>query len=113
MIIDDVNIFKIEVYLPPEHLETLRKALLDAKAGIVGNYDNVFATTEVTGHWRPLEGAHPFQGKFGEIEIASEIKLEINCAREHVRAALQAIRSAHPYEEPLIRVIPILNQFFE
>ncbi len=113
MNINDVNIVKIEVYLPAENLEALRIALFDAKAGILGNYDNVFATTEVSGHWRPLEGAHPFQGKVGEIENASEIKLEINCPREHVRAALQAIRTAHPYEEPLIRVIPILNQFFE
>ncbi len=113
MNINDFSEVKIEVYLPAEHLEALRLALVHVNAGVIGNYDNVFSTTEVTGHWRPLEGAHPFQGKPGEIEIAPEIKLEVNCHRKHVSAALQAIRTAHPYEEPLVRVIPILNQFFE
>jgi hypothetical protein len=105
--------FKIEVYFPEEFLESIRLALLTANAGVIGNYDNVFATTKVTGHWRPLDGANPFQGEAGKMEIAPEIKLEINCKKEHVSAALEAIRAAHPYEEPLIRVIPILNQFFE
>ncbi len=113
MNINDFKELKIEVYLPANHLEAVRIALLNAGAGIVGNYDNVFSTTAVTGHWRPLDGANPFQGKLGEIEIASEIKLEVNCDRKRVSAVLKAIRTAHPYEEPLIRVIPILNQFFE
>lgn len=113
MNINDFTVLKIEVYLPAEHLEAMRMALFNAEAGIVGNYDNVFSTTEVTGHWRPLEGANPFLGTLGEIETAPEIKLEINCHPKHVSAVLKAIRKTHPYEEPLIRVIPILNQFFE
>ncbi len=113
MNLNTVTYFKIEVYLPAEYLEATRLALTAAQAGIVGNYDNVFATTQVTGHWRPLPGSDPFQGNVGEMETAPEIKLEVNCKKEHVSATLQAIRAAHPYEEPLIRVIPILNQFFE
>jgi len=110
---NNITDFKIEVYLPAEYLEVMRLALTEANAGIVGNYDNVFATSQVTGHWRPLEGANPFQGQAGKMEIAAEIKLEVNCKKESVQAALQAIRAAHPYEEPLIRVIPIMNQYFE
>jgi len=110
---NDVTDFKIEIYLPAEHLEAIQVALTAANAGIVGNYDNVFAISQVIGHWRPLEGANPFQGESGKLEIAPEIKLEVNCKKEHVSAALQAIRATHPYEEPLIRVIPIMNQFFE
>ncbi|HSM24234.1 MAG TPA: hypothetical protein VK856_05170 [Anaerolineaceae bacterium] len=113
MNLHDITQVKIEVYLPVENLEEMRKALTESKAGIVGNYDNVFATTQVTGHWRPLTGANPYLGKTGVLETAPEIKLEINCDIEHVAKSLQAIRAAHPYEEPLIRVIPILNQFFE
>jgi hypothetical protein len=113
MNLNNVTDLKIEVYLPEEYLEAIRLALFAANAGIVGNYDNVFATSQVTGHWRPMDGANPFQGEVGKLEIAPEIKLEINCKKEHVTAALQAIRVAHPYEEPLIRVIPILNQYFE
>lgn len=113
MDINDFTEVKIEVYLPEDFLEDIRKALHSAQAGFVGNYDNVFATIQVTGHWRPLVGADPYQGKIGEMETAPEIKIEINCERKHVTAALKAIRAAHPYEEPLIRVTPILNNFFE
>jgi hypothetical protein len=113
MNLNTVTDYKIEVYLPAEYLEAIQLALTAAQAGIVGNYDNVFATTQVTGHWRPLPGSDPFQGNIGEMETATEIKLEVNCKKEHVSATLQAIRAAHPYEEPLIRVIPILNQYFE
>jgi|LADL02.1.fsa_nt_gi hypothetical protein len=104
---------KIEFYLPEENLEAMRLALSEVQAGIVGNYDNVFATTQVTGHWRPLEGAIPYLGKTGEMETAPELKMEINCKREFVSAAIRAIRKTHPYEEPLIRVIPIINDMFE
>ncbi|PKO07139.1 MAG: cytochrome C biogenesis protein [Chloroflexi bacterium HGW-Chloroflexi-3] len=113
MNLNTVTDFKIEVYLPAEYLESIRLALTAAQAGFVGNYDNVFATTQVTGHWRPLPGSDPYQGNIGEMETAPEIKLEVNCKKEHVSTTLQAIRAAHPYEEPLIRVIPILNQYFE
>lgn len=113
MNLEEIKVVKIEVYLPAENLEELRNAINNAKAGIVGNYDNVFAITQVTGYWRPLEGANPYLGKTGKLETAPEIKMEINCEIHSVKTALQAIRKAHPYEEPLIRVIPILNQYFE
>jgi hypothetical protein len=113
MDINDFSEFKIEVYLPSENLEEMRLALNESKAGIVGNYDNVFATTDVTGHWRPLDGANPYLGEAGKLEVAPEIKVEINCNRENLSNVLKAIRLHHPYEEPLIRIIPIFNQFFE
>lgn len=74
MNLNNVTDFKIEVYLPEEYLEAIRLALFAANAGIVGNYDNVFATSQVTGHWRPMDGANPFQGEVGKLEIAPEIK---------------------------------------
>lgn len=113
MNLDDIKVVKIEVYLPAENLEEIRNAITASNAGIVGNYDNVFAVTKVTGHWRPLTGANPYLGTTGVLETAPEIKVEINCDIEHVANTLKVIRVAHPYEEPLIRVIPILNQFFE
>lgn len=110
---DNLNEVKIEVFLPPEAVETVCKALTSEKAGVIGNYDNTYATTEVTGHWRPLENASPYIGTIGEIETAREIKLEVNCRVEYVPAVLKAIRAAHPYEEPLINVLPVINFLFE
>jgi hypothetical protein len=110
---ENLSEVKIEVFLPPEAIEAVRQALTAEKAGIIGNYDNTYATTEVTGHWRPLENASPYIGTIGEIETAREIKLEVNCQVKYVSAVLKAIRSAHPYEEPLINVLPVINSLFE
>lgn len=106
-------IYKIEVYLPEEALEEVIAAIHDVGAGVLGNYDHVFASTHVTGHWRPLEGSNPYLGEIGEIKNAAEIKIEVNCKRELVQKTVAAIRNAHPYEEPLIQIIPILNDFFQ
>ena len=113
MNINDFTNVKIEIYTPVESVDTIRKALEIAQAGIIGNYDNAYATTEVTGHWRPLSGANPFLGSIGNIATAKEIKIEINCQREFVSDAIKAIRAAHPYEEPLINILPIINFLFE
>ncbi len=113
MTLSDIKQFKIEVYLPEEALEAITNALNAAGAGFVGNYDHVFSITRVIGNWRPLAGSSPYLGSLGKMETASEMKLEINCNQEHVSDALQAIRTNHPYEEPLIRVLPILNDWFE
>ncbi|MAT41620.1 MAG: cytochrome C biogenesis protein [Anaerolineaceae bacterium] len=109
----DIQNYKIEVYLPEEALEAIQTALNKAGAGFVGNYDHVFAITQVTGNWRPLAGSSPYQGTLGKMESAPELKMEIDCRSEFVSQAILAIRTNHPYEEPLIRVIPILNEWFD
>jgi len=42
-----------------------------------------------------------------------EYKVEVNCKRELVNEALKVIRSVHPYEEPLVNIIPLANHLFE
>lgn len=104
---------KIEVYVPPEALEAVKKAMHNAGAGRLGDYDCAAAEIKVKGYWRPLDGARPYLGTHNEICCAEEIKIEAYCAREHIRDVLHSIRSAHPYEEPVINVIPLANHLFE
>lgn len=68
--------------------------------------------TVVRGYWRPLEGATPFQGRVGEISEGTECKVEARCDRRYVAEALAAIRRVHPYDEPLVNVIPLVNHLF-
>jgi hypothetical protein len=63
----------------------------------------------VRGYWRPLEGAKPFAGRPGEISSADEVKVEFVCRAERAGEAVRLIRGLHPYEEPLIMVIPLMN----
>lgn len=110
---DNFTAAKIEVYVPPEALEAVKKALHNAGAGRLGDYDCAAAEIKVKGFWRPLAGANPYLGNLNELCTADEIKIEAYCAREYIREVLRAVRSAHPYEEPVINVIPLVNHLFE
>lgn len=103
---------KVEVFIPEEYLRELRKALNDINAlTIGGNYDNCMSFSKVIGSWRPLNGSNPFEGEIGEICEAEECKVEFCCSREILRTAVDKIKKIHPYEVPVINVIPILNPY--
>lgn len=105
--------YKIEIYVPEDYIIKLRDALNKVNACKIGNYDNCISYSQVKGYWRPLDGANPFNGEVGSICSGSECKMEIRCRREFVSKALKTIREIHPYEEPLINVLPVLNEYFE
>ena len=109
----DFTDVKIEIFTPLEYVLPLRDALANAGAGVIGNYDHCVAAHPIQGYYRPLAGANPFEGEVGVISEGTEYKVEVNCKRELVDAALAAIRSVHPYEEPLINIIPLANHLFE
>ena len=100
---------RLELYVPADHLRVVVEALHQAGAGRVGAYDHTCAVTPVTGHWRPLEGATPYEGTVGELSQAPELKVEMRCPRSLASQAVRAARAAHPYEEPVIDVIQLLN----
>ena len=103
---------KIEVFIPEEFVPALLEEIGSAGAGKIGNYDHCASVTKVRGYWRPLEGANPFDGKVGEISEAQECKVEVNCPRKAVHEVIQVIRKVHPYEEPLINIIPLANDLY-
>jgi hypothetical protein len=100
---------KIEIFIPEEKVDILREALASAGAGIIGKYDHCCSVTQVRGYWRPLAGANPFDGKVGEVSEGHECKVEANCPREIVPQVVKVIRKVHPYEEPLINIIPLMD----
>ena len=104
--------FKLEIFIPASHIDVLREALGRIGAGRIGNYDRCCSVMDVRGYWRPLEGANPFQGEVGKVEMGTECKVEVNCQWELVKEAIKAIRAVHPYEEPVINIIPLANDWF-
>ncbi|WP_173435207.1 cytochrome C biogenesis protein [Selenomonas ruminantium] len=101
---------KLEIFVPEAHLSVLRSALQSVGAGRMGNYDSCMAYSRVMGAWRPLPGSHPYLGAEGEVSEAEEIKVEVNILAGDLERTLNAIYRVHPYEEPLVNVIPILNR---
>ena len=54
----------------------------------------------------------PYIGKAGEISCEPEIKAEVTVFKEKVDETIEAIKKVHPYEEPVINVIPIWRTSF-
>jgi len=104
---DDFRCCKLEIFIPESHLEPLRAALQKADAGHIGNYDSCLSYSRVTGCWRPLAGTHPYLGTIGSVEEAPELKVEVTCLTEKVEETIAAVKAVHPYEEPVINVIPL------
>jgi hypothetical protein len=107
--VETIRFVKIECFAPEEGAEAIRAALGEAGIGRIGRYDYCVAETRVTGYWRPLAGAQPFTGATGEILAGREVKLEWVCRRDRAEEAIRILRGAHPYEEPVILVVPLLN----
>jgi hypothetical protein len=104
---------KLEIFVPQEYALKIRDELAKIGVGVVGNYDHCLAMYPVRGFFRPLPGANPFEGEEGKISEVAEYKVEVNCRRELVNEALTVIRRVHPYEEPLVNIIPLANHLFE
>jgi hypothetical protein len=104
---------KLEIFVPKEYSLRIRDELAKIGVGRVGNYDHCLAIYPVQAYYRPLPGAEPFEGKIEKISETVEHKIEVNCKRELVNEAIKVIRKVHPYEEPLVNVIPLANHLFD
>ncbi|MEL7623117.1 MAG: cytochrome C biogenesis protein [Clostridiales bacterium] len=98
---------KIEIFIPETHLAVLQEALRRADAGHIGNYDSCLSYSRVTGCWRPLSGSSPYIGEENTVSSEPELKVEVTCLRHKVDLTIEAIKEVHPYEEPVINVIPL------
>lgn len=103
----EVSHCKLEIYIPASHFRLLQQALQEAGAGHLGNYDSCLAYSPVTGTWRTLAGAQPYHGREGEVSEAPELKVEVVVEMDNLDRTMVAIHDVHPYEQPLINVIPL------
>ena len=101
---------KLEIFIPVSHMEPLREALRSAGAGAFRNYDSTLSYSLVKGCWRPLKGANPYNGEIGVLCEADEYKVEVNCLSEKLEQIISAVKAIHPYEEPVINVIPLITK---
>lgn len=103
---------KIEIYVPEEFIDVLRDELTSVGACKVGNYDAVTSYSLVKGTWRPLKESNPYSGQIDEICHGTEYKMEIRCDKNIAEKVIAVIKKVHPYETPLINVIPLINHEF-
>ena len=67
-------------------------------------------TTKCTGTFKPSDKANPYIGEKNKIEFVEEDKLEVICDINIVKRVIKTIREVHPYEEPAIDIIPLIDE---
>ena len=106
----DIKKVKIITTIPVKNVTAVRDAICKAGAGIIGNYTFCTMSTKCTGTFIPNKNANPYIGENGKMEYVEEEKLEAVCEIEKVKAVVSALRKAHPYEEPEVDIIPLLDE---
>jgi len=97
--------YKLVFFTPCDVAQQVAKAAFDAGAGKIGNYDMCCFITEGTGQFRPLDGSNPHIGNQNVLEFVKESKVEMVCEDQFIKAAVEAMNKAHPYETPAYDVI--------
>ena len=106
----DVQKVKITVTMPPESTDSVRNAIFNSGAGIIGNYSHCSIVSKCIGTFKPSENTNPYIGEKNKIDIVEEEKLEFICDINIVSKVIKALRNTHPYEEPAINIVPLLNE---
>ena len=96
--------YKLAFFVPVEHKEAVKTAIFATGAGRIGNYDCCSWEVLGAGQFRALQGSNPFIGQQGVIETVQEYRVELVCEDHLIVAAVSALRTAHPYEEPAFDV---------
>lgn len=104
----DTDYYKLEIFIPEEFLNDLQTTLANEDAGHIGNYDHCLSYSRVKSTWRPLSGTDPYIGTEGEVSCEEELKVEVSVKKENLSRTIDSILRIHPYEEPVINVIPML-----
>jgi len=103
------TLMQVVVYVPQAHFEAVQEAMFAAGAGEIGTYDECGWSVAGQGTFRPLPGAHPFEGQIGAREAADERRLEVVVEPWKLASVLGAMNEAHPYEEVAHSVWPLKN----
>jgi len=96
--------------VPPEHVDAVLAAISAAGAGVVGEYSECAFVSAGTGRFRAGAGSNPAYGQRGELNEVAEVRIETWVERSRARAVVAALRAAHPYEEPVIYLIPLVDE---
>ncbi|AWB84415.1 Nif3-like dinuclear metal center hexameric protein [Corynebacterium liangguodongii] len=92
----------------PEHAaDAVAEALFAAGAGRIGDYERCSFRIEGTGEFTPLPGADPAEGSVGAHHSGPEVRVEFVAPSRLRRSLIDALRSAHPFEEPAFDIVAL------
>lgn len=66
--------------------------------------------TKCIGTFKPTDKANPYIGTKNNLEFVEEEKLEVMCDINLVKNVILKLREVHPYAEPAIDIIPLIDE---
>jgi dinuclear metal center YbgI/SA1388 family protein len=96
--------FKLVAFVPVQSSQSVRDALAQAGAGVIGNHEQCAVRGDVTGTFRARAGAKPAIGTTSGMQEIREERIEMVSSAERLPWAIAALRAVHPYEEPVFEV---------
>lgn len=106
----DFKRVKISTTVPLENADQLRQALGEAGAGNIGEYSFCSFTVTGKGRFMPSEQANPHIGEANQLETVEEEQIEVVCDRIIAKQVITALKSAHPYEEVIVDITPLIDE---
>jgi hypothetical protein len=100
---------KLVAFVPTTSADAVRRAVTAVGAGAIGAYDSCTFSTPGEGRFRPRDGARPALGDVGSLEVVEEVRVEVLCPRPLRSRIVEALRAAHPYEEPAFDLIELAD----
>ena len=98
---------KVVVFVPPDSADKVAEAMFAAGAGHIGDYEMCSYRLAGEGTFRGAESTKPTIGRAGQFERVAELRIESITPKHAVPGVVEAIRRAHPYEEPAFDVYPL------
>ena len=108
----EINKVKIVVMVPREKTDEVRDAICKAGAGTITGSNYMYCSTKVDsiGTFIPNIQANPYIGESNKLEKVKEHKLEVICEIDKAKKVISELRRVHPYEEPAIDIIPLIDE---
>jgi len=100
---------KVSTTVPTTHAEKVREALGEAGAGVVGEYTYCSFSVAGYGRFRPSKDADPTIGQADKLETVEEEYIMVECPKATVKQIVAALKKAHPYEEVIVDIVPLLE----
>lgn len=100
---------KISTTVPTTHAEKVREAVGKAGAGKIGEYSYCSFSVTGYGRFKPSLQADPTIGEPGKLETVKEEYIMIECTRKVAKQVVEALKKAHPYEEVIVDIVPLLE----
>ncbi len=104
---------KLVTFCPIKEADSVREAMFDAGAGVIGNYDKASFNLEGTGTFRGNESSNPHVGEKGTMHKETECRIEVIYEISKETSILKAMKKSHPYEEVAYDIYVLQNSHQE